>query len=284
MELILIGLLVAIIMGSQFVVDAMLTSIVDMAFYAERYMATSLTYAHSINITGLFNLFFRFGISLIILKFLKKGFEIYVGWQEGDPDNDPLNLVVNFLKALVIAICFPILYDTLIEVVVKMLDLTLAEINALAGQQTLTDVLVNLVSNSLFQAIAGLVLVICYCLLWLQFMMRGVEMLIMRAGLPIACTGLLDSTQGIFQPYMKKFFQNAATVLVQVALVKLSLTIMILGNLFYAIAVVLVAMRTPKFIQEFMIQSSGGSGITNTIYHTSRLYQMAKSAMLKKGG
>ncbi len=282
MELILIGLIISIIMGSQFIVDAMLKDIVPMAFYAERYMATSLTFQHSINATGLFNLFFRFGVSLIVLKFLKKGFEIYVGWQEGDPDNDPLNLLVNFTKALVIAVCFPILYDTLIEVVVGMMDLTIAEINALTVQQTLVDVIVNFISNSIFQAIAGLVLVICYCILFLQFMMRGIEMLIMRAGIPIACTGLLDSTQGIFQPYMKKFFQNAATVLIQVALVKLSLTLMILGNIIYAIAVVFVAMKTPKFIQEFIIQSSGGGGMANTVYHTSRIYQMAKSALTKK--
>ncbi len=282
MELILIGLFVAIIMGSQFIVDAMLNSIIPMAFYAENYMATSLAYQHSINFTGLFNLFFSFGLSLIVLKFLKKGFEVYVGWQEGDPDSDPLNLVVNFLKAIVIAMCFPILYDTLIEIVTKMLDQTVAQINALTSQQSLVDVIVNLISNSIFQAIAGLILVICYCLLWLQFMMRGIEMLVMRTGLPIACTGLLDSTQGIFQPYMKKFFQNAATVLIQVTLVKLSLTVMILGNLFYAIAVVFVAMRTPKFIQEFMIQSGGsGGGVVNTVYHTSRLYQMARSAVKK---
>jgi len=57
--------------------------------------------------------------------------------------------------------------------------------------------------------------------------------------------------------------------------------VMILGNLFYAIAVVFVAIRTPKFIQEFMIQSGGGGSITNTIYHTSRLYQMAKGALAK---
>ena len=268
-------------MGSQFIVDSVLKEIIPMAFYAERYMATSLTYQHQINFTGLFNLFFGFGLSLIVLKFLKKGFEIYVGWQEGDVDSDPLNLVVNFLKALVISMCFPILYDTLIEVVERMIDLTINQLNALTSQQSVVDVIVNLISNSIFQAIAGLVLVICYCILWINFMMRGLEMLVMRVGLPIACTGLLDSTQGIFQPYMKKFFQNAATVLIQIALVKLSLTVMILGNLFYAIAVVFVAMRTPRFIQEFMIQSGGGGSISNTVYHTTRLYQMARTALAR---
>jgi hypothetical protein len=259
----------------------MLNSIIPMAFFAERYMITSLTFQHNIDFAAIFSLFFNFGLSLIVLKFLKKGFDVYIGWNEGDPDADPLTLVVNFLKAVAIAVCFPILYETLIEITEKMLNMTIGAINALTSQQTLVDIIVNIISDSILQALAGLTLIICYAILWLGFMARGVEMLVMRAGLPIACVGLLDSSQGIFQPFMKKFFQNAATVLVQAALVKMSLTVMIMGNLFYSIAIALVAMRTPKFLQEFFIMTGGGGSVMNTVYHTSRLYQMAKGTLSK---
>lgn len=47
---------------------------------------------------------YNIGISLMILKFLKKGFEIYVMGTDGDPDMDPLQLVTNFIKAMVVAI------------------------------------------------------------------------------------------------------------------------------------------------------------------------------------
>ena len=108
-------------------------------------------------------------------------------------------------------------------------------------------------------------------------------MMVMRIGIPIACTGLIDSDKGIFAPYLKKFFMNAATVLIQIALVKLSLTVMIMGNPFYSLAIVFVAMRTPKFLQEFMLTTGGAGGaVINTVYHTSRLTQMAKAAFSKK--
>jgi RNA polymerase sigma factor (sigma-70 family) len=43
-----------------------------------------------------------------------------------------------------------------------------------------------------------------------------------------------------------------------------------------------VAMKTPKFLSDFMLTSGGmGGNITNTIYHASRLAQMAKSAVMK---
>jgi hypothetical protein len=268
-------------MGSQFIVDAMLNSLRPMAFYAEQYLNTSIV-GGTLDFTGLYSLFFGFGVSLIVLKFLKKGFDVYVGWSDGDPDLDPLALVINFLRAMAVALCFPILYDALISVTTQLIDQTIVIIDQLTNQQSVIDMIVNAISNNIFMALAGLILVIVYIILWLQFMMRGIEMMVMRVGMPIACTGLIDNDKGIFAPYMKKFFMNAATVLIQIALVKLSLTVMILGNCFYALAIVFVAMRTPKFLQEFTLSASGAGGsVVNTIYHTSRLYQMAKSAMTR---
>jgi hypothetical protein len=280
LEWILVGLIISIIMGSKFIVDALLNSLIPMAFYAERYMVMSLAMQSAINFSGLYNLFFGFGVSLIVLKFLKKGFDIYIGWSDGDPDLDPLALVTNFLRAMVVALCFPILYDALIKVTTDLIDATIRIIDQLTAQQSIVDMIVNGISNSIFMALAGLILVVVYLILWIQFMMRGIEMMVMRIGMPIACTGLIDNDKGIFAPYMKKFFMNAVTVLIQITLVKLSLTVMVLGNAFYALAIVFVAMRTPKFLQEFMLSASGAGGsITNTVYHTSRLYQMAKHAM-----
>ena len=281
MEWILIGLIIAIIVGSQFIVDAMLNSLIPMAFYAENYLNTSIA-GGTIDFSGLYNLFFGFGVSLIVLKFLKKGFDIYIGWSDGDPDLDPLNLVTNFLRAMVVALCFPILYDALIKATSDLIDQTIVIVDQLTSQQSIIDIIVNIISNSIFMALAGLIMVILYLILWVQFMMRGIEMMVMRIGVPIACTGLIDNDKGIFAPYMKKFFMNAATVLIQIVLIKLSLTVMILGNPFYSLAMVFVAMRTPKFLQEFMVHMGGAGGsVINTVYHTSRLVQMAKKAAAK---
>ena len=281
MEWILIGLIVSFILSSQFIVDAMLGSLIPMAFYAERYMLTAL-FGHTIDFSGLYNLFFAFGMSLIVLKFLKKGFDVYIGWSDGDPDLDPVNLATHFLRAMATALCFPILYDALVTVTSDLIDQAILVINQMPGQQSIVNMIVNAINNSLLMAVAGLILIVAYLTLWLQFMMRGVEMMVMRIGLPLVCAGLIDSDKGIFAPYLKKFFMNAATVLIQITLVKLSLTVILLGNPFYALAIAFVAMRTPKFLQEFMLQMGGAGGsVVNTIYHTSRLYQMAKQTFSK---
>ena len=107
--------------------------------------------------------------------------------------------------------------------------------------------------------------------------MRGVEMLVLKLGFPLACVGLVDSDKGIFAPYMKKFFQSIATVIVQIALAKLAILLIMTGQMIQAVAVLLVALRTPKFLSEFMIiANSGGSGISTLAHNTSRTIELTR--------
>ena len=58
---------------------------------------------------------YGFGISLIILKFLKKAFDIYVLWTDGDPDADPFLLLTNFVRAVGTALIFQWLYGLFVD-------------------------------------------------------------------------------------------------------------------------------------------------------------------------
>ena len=98
MTFILIILIGAILSGivSLFFSSEMLVGLYDVVFNSGITMQT---------ITGVefFGLImpisYGVGISLIILKFLKKAFDIYVLWTDGDPDADPFLLLTNFVRA-----------------------------------------------------------------------------------------------------------------------------------------------------------------------------------------
>jgi hypothetical protein len=127
MEYILVLLIVALLNGAIAYIDSLLTDIVPLTLYAEKYMTT----LSGTNITEeLFNILFGFGVSLIVLKFLKKGFETYVTWTDGDADEEPLSLLTNFFKAMAVAICFPTIYGWLGQIVEEMTNQLLAAIGA----------------------------------------------------------------------------------------------------------------------------------------------------------
>ena len=109
--------------------------------------------------------------------------------------------------------------------------------------------------------------------------MRGLEILILRVGIPLACVGLLDNDKGVFKAYLNKFFQSTLAVVIQIALSKLGVGLMMNMHVFWGVACMILAVKTPRFLQDFLITTGGGGGgaIVNNVYHSVRLVQMAKN-------
>ncbi|MDR1892362.1 MAG: DUF6102 family protein [Oscillospiraceae bacterium] len=277
MEIILVLLIAALLSGALYFVDGALQSIVPVCLNAENYMdsLTGLSWFGEV-----YKITFAFGISLIVLKFLKKGFDTYVTWTEGDPDSEPLTLLGNFFKAMIVAIGFPAMYGWMVTIVTDLTDQLMAAIGA-GSDMSFAGVISGIASAGLFTAIISLVFFILFALLYFQFLGRGLEMLILRLGMPITCIGLLDSDKGVFGAYIKKFFQSTLAVVVQITLAKLAVGLMLNTHVFWGIAALMLAYKTPKFLADFMIAPSGGGGITNKIYYTTRVVQMAKGVFKK---
>lgn len=73
MEIILVLLIVAVLNGAVAYIDEMLQELVPMTLYADRYM---LAANGGSMVDVLFDILLGFGVSLIILKFLKKGLNV----------------------------------------------------------------------------------------------------------------------------------------------------------------------------------------------------------------
>ena len=279
MEIVIMLLITAILSGCLTYVNTLLDGLVSMALHSEDYMDTLIG---SSGVSDVFDIFFALGVSLIILKFLKKGFERYVLWTEGDADVDPILLMTGFFKALAIAISFPTLYDWLAQIISDMSSQIIDTLSS--GMETdFGAVITGISSAGIFTGIISLIFFICFFMLYIQFLTRGLEILILRIGVPLACVGLMDNENGVFRTYIQKFFQSTLAVLVQIVLAKLGVALMLNAHVFWGVAALLLALRTPRFLQEFLIISGGQSsgGMMNKIYSTARIYQMGKSVLIK---
>lgn len=272
MEVILTLLIVAILHGAVAFIDEMLTALVSVTLHADQYM----TGAYGGNmVEGLSEILMGFGVSLIILKFLKKGFECYVMWTDGDPDSEPIYLVTRFIQAIAVAVCFPVMYGWMADITTDLTDKLLTAVGASTDYDWMAWV-ESVSTSGIVTSIFGLVFVISYFMLYFQFLMRGLEILILRVGVPVACVGLLDNDKGVFKNYMMKFFQSAFSVVVQIALCKLGVGMTLNLSVFWGIACIILAIRTPRFLNEFMVPVGGGGVVTN-VYHSVRLAGMAKN-------
>lgn len=276
MEIILVILIVAVLNGAIVFIDDLLEGIVPLSLHAEQYMNNVAGTSLVITLT---QVMFGFGVSLIVLKFIKKGFDTYVLWNGSDAEEEPYFLIINFVKALAVAISFPVIYGWIATIIT---DMTSQILTAISGAAPITWVawVAGISTAGIVTAIFGLIFIITYLMLYLQFLMRGLEMLILRVGMPIACIGLLDNDNGVFKSYLSTFFKSLLSVVVQIALAKLGVALMLNMHVFWGVACMVLALRTPRFLAEFVMPASGGGGgaVTN-VYHSVRLVGMAKQLL-----
>lgn len=233
-----------------------------------------------LNVEGIYNIVLSYGIILIILIFLKKGFETYILWTDGDPDANPLLLLTNFFKALAVAVCFPIMYEWMITIVREFLD----RINNYFGEESFISYIKKFVAGSLggtsgvFNSLMMLIGAILILVFLIKFIGTGLELLILRLGFPFACVGLLNSDGGVFKSYFSKLMQALFGIVVQIVIFMLALELfysrkqMILG-----LATFMLAYRTPKILSEFMFTAGSGGGASRVITATSQTVNVIKN-------
>ena len=224
MTIILIILITAVLSGivTLFFSNEMLVGLYDVVFNpgAALAMITGVEF-----FSLLMPVSYGFGISLIILKFLKKAFDIYVLWTDGDPDADPFLLLTNFVRAVGTALIFQWLCQIFVDICRDITDQIMSAISQ--GTSPTIEWVNAITSMGIVPAIAGLIFLICYLILLFSFMARGIEMMVMKIGVPLACVGLLDNDKGVFRAYINQFVKAFITTIVQIMLVKIGLSLML---------------------------------------------------------
>lgn len=178
MEQLLTNLITSIIQGADSAINSVFNNLIDTCFNME-YHLTTLFGTQWLDFSELKTIILSFSISLIILKFLKKGFDTYILWTEGDIDTPSLTFLTYFARAIITAISFPILYDWLIEASKSLANDILGSLN-ISAQQEIIEALAKGSAMGIFGSIFAIILLIILFLLYIQFLMRGVEMFVLK--------------------------------------------------------------------------------------------------------
>lgn len=267
--------------------DTALSGILNNMLYSENYVtATADGTLSAANILSIYNFMYTLVCSLIALKFLAKGFQVYILWRDGDADTSPRELVTGVAYATVMMALFPTLYDYMASITIYISN-SLMTLATGSGQINFMDY--DLVSGigtgkmTIFILIL-LVYAVLFFLLWIQLVSRGFELLILRLGFPIACLGLVDSDGGLFKGYMQTILKALWTSVIQLCLISLSIKVVMsmdLGNIIAAIALTVAALKTPTLMQQLLVSGRPGGGMASKIHTTSMLVNGVKGLVGK---
>lgn len=79
---------------------------------------------------------------------------------------------------------------------------------------------------------------------------------------------MLNSDGGVFPEYTRAFLMTAFTLIVQLALMNISILVTINGHLIYAIAIAITSVNTPMLLSKYLVSPNGS--IINSAGNTVR--------------
>ena len=266
----LVELIQNFISGSESTLNSIFNSMLNLVFFIERELMYipqgSILPQAKIDFNAIYQVVFNFATYLLVIVFIAKAVKTYFMMREGDNEQNPIQLVVGMLKAVIVMICFKEIYTIGVGIVAEFLNSIL---NVMPIQNTnLAEALSSNIQGGIFTAVACLVLLICWLLLICQFIMKGIELLVMRIGIPFASIGLLNSDGGVFPDYVRSFLMTAFTLVIQLALLNVSIITLLTNKLIYGIAIAVVAVNTPMIMSKYMIKPS--SSPLHSIGNTAR--------------
>ena len=261
--------------------DQMMVDLLGTAFHVENLAfsgSTTVLTAESIRNTYLF--IYGFACSLIILKFLFKGFQIYILWRDGDADASPRDMMIGAMEAGVVMVSFPYLYDQAADVFIYLAKGIMGSLGVSNGLKLQAALGVISGGTDVIVLIELLIFAIMVFIMWIMLIRRGIELLILRLGIPFAAVGLIDSDMGAFKGYMQIFLKAAFTTVIQVGL--LSWAFRVAGtfdfsNLLIAIAIITAAFATPLLMQQFLVATGGNGGVTQKVYSVGMAVRTLRS-------
>lgn len=263
----LVELIESFIGGSEATLNSLFKSMVNLVFHIERELSNlKLADGSFINFNKIYETIFSFAIYILIIVFISKTIKIYFMMREGDAEENPIQLMIGMIKAVIIMICFKEIYNIFVGIVQEFLNGILS--NMTVQGTNLAEILTGNMGGGIFTAVACLVLLIVWLILICQFIMKGIEILVMRLGIPFASIGLLNSDNGVFTEYVRDFLLTAFTLVVQLGLLNLSILALVNGHLIYGIAIAIVSVNTPMMLGKFMIRPNGS--LINSMGNTAR--------------
>lgn len=228
-----------------------------------------------------------FAISLLTLKFVKKIADVYALQTDGDPNGDIAVLVTNYCKAVVVSLVFTTIWGFILDI---LLDFN-SQLWQAAGQADSGSIfsLVTAFFEGGFSDGAEFFWKMAYYwiggVLLITLFMDGLELWLVRLGVPLAACGMLDSDSGIWKQYMRIFLKVILTIMIKLLMWRVSMVFMVVGSgeiiirLILAIMSLIVAFRMPKLLSELLIPKNGGGAGGKIMQVASLGFMIARSVI-----
>ena len=202
-------------------------------------------------------------LSLIMLMVLYKGFMTYIMWKDGNPEENPFEIIMRYMFAIAMMFSF----NELFAIAANVIGSLSSSFNISSGSVNLTGGLLNIILNfNTGKQILTIFLLIKFLKTLynavITIITKGIEIMILRLGFPFACVSAVTPQASGFHSYIMSIAKGMFSIVVMNVFIGLSTKIISgtfsFSNVLWAIAVLEVANNGGSIINS-IISSGGGN-------------------------
>lgn len=228
-------------------------------------------------------------MSLLVLMALYKGFTTYILWKDGNPEENPLEIIFRYFFAVAMIFSFNELFGIAANIISSLnMNFTsgvgsissnifggnMDDLNNVA-QTLMTIILLIKILKSSFQAVMTLI-------------SKGVEILILRIGFPFACVSAVTPQAGGFHHYVLSILKGMFSIVLMNVLIGLSIQTLSSGmnfkNALWSIAILETANNGGSIINSIISAGGGGGGTGNEVIGGIQSAGVSAGRMATKAG
>lgn len=223
-------------------------------------------------------MFVGIAVTMIVLICSKRYFDVYVMESAGDPDADPMDIIVNGTKAIAITTNASWIFGTIINFSSSIASLSIQTL----GENTdwsadINDVLLSLIANIASQGflwlILLLILIIGICVFFIVAMLRAAELMLMYILMPIFCIDLCFNSPDRFKNFMTNLCVTSFYYILQLIcfyMFSQSFISMLTGVRpdseigtagFGVLAWMIATLKSPKWLEKFAYSTGLGGAV-----------------------
>ena len=122
----LVELIQNFIDGSESTLNSIFNSMLNLVFFIERELMFipegQISQVYNVDFNQIYQVVFNYATYLLVIVFIVKAIKIYFLMRDGDNEQNPIQLVIGMIKAVIIMICFKEIYSIGVSIVGEFLN------------------------------------------------------------------------------------------------------------------------------------------------------------------
>ena len=125
----LVELIEKFIGGAEATLNSLFNSMVNLVFFIERELSSiKVADGSYINFNSIYQTIFNYAVFLLVIVFITKAIKTYFMMRDGDAEQNPFQLCIGMMKAVIVMICFKEIYYIFVGIVQEFLNSILGNI------------------------------------------------------------------------------------------------------------------------------------------------------------